>query len=166
MKRFIACTVIALAGCGTPPASPPAVPPKEEHGEHTHERDKLLIADAGPYHALLTAHLSKTGHELDVFFETADAAASPVAIPIGSFTAEVQIRAGEGGVKKVEFKPAPLNERPAGEGSDRCSHFVAAVPWIDPDVPLRVTFEFTVDGKKVSARWNDFVPRKYAHHQD
>ncbi len=165
MNRLVVCTVIVIAGCGLPPPAAPA-PPKQEHGDHSHERDKMMIADAEPYHILLTAHLSKSGHELDVFFEMADTARVPVAIQIESFVAEVQIRAGEGGIKRVEFRPAPADERPAGEGPGRCSHFVATVPWLDPDVPLRVTFEITVDGNNVSARWNDFIPRKYAHHQD
>jgi hypothetical protein len=168
MKRFIFCAVcpiaLALAGCGKPPAATPAVF-KSEHDDHSHERDKMLIADAGSYHVLLTAHLSKDGNELDIFFES-DASPTPVAIPVESFVAEVQIRAGEGGLKQVEFKPAPASERPAGEGPGRCSHFVAAVPWLEPDTPLHVTVELTLDGKKVKARWNDFIPRKYAHHQD
>lgn len=166
MKRLFLGAAVALAGCGSPPVTPPAAAPGPHAGGHSHERGKMLIADAGPYHVLLTAHLSRAGNELDLFFETADAAAEPVALPLGSFTAEIQVRAGDGGVKDVEFKPAPANERPPGEGPGRCSHFVAAVPWLDPDVPLRVSVEFAADGKKRKARWNDFVPRKYAHHQD
>lgn len=45
----------------------------------------MLIADAGPYHALLTAHLSKDGYELDIFFETpSEKNPQPKAIPIES----------------------------------------------------------------------------------
>jgi hypothetical protein len=167
VKRFAACVVLAAAGCGSPapPASAPAPEPAGDHG-HSHERGKMLIADAGKYHALLTAHLSKDGHELDLFFETAGDKPEPVAIPAESLVAEVQVRSGEGEVRRVEFRPAPPEERPPGEGPDRCSHFVAAVPWLNPDVPHRVTIEVPLDKRKVTARWNDFVPRKYAHHED
>jgi hypothetical protein len=165
VKRLAACMVFAAAGCGSPTQPPPAPDTPGDHG-HAHERGKMMIADAGKYHALLTAHLSKAGHELDLFFETADDKAAPVAIPIESFVAEVQIRAGEGELKQVEFRPAPADERPPGEGPGRCSHFVARVPWLNPNVPHRVTVELTLDGQKVTARWNDFIPRKYAHHED
>src|SRR5262249_50399551 len=85
--------------------------------EHTHERGKMLIADAGNYHALLTAHLSlKDGNELDIFFETAEEKnPTPVAIPLESFTAYAQT--GEGDLKELEFECAPARERPEGEKS-------------------------------------------------
>ena len=171
MRRIIILGVTAaLVGCDRPPAPATGAgtgttSPTGEH-DHAHERGKMLIADAGKYHALLTAHLSKEGHELDVFFETADKAAKPVTVPVESFTAEIQVRTGEGDLKKVEFKPAPADERPAGEGPGRYSHFVAKVPWLNPDVPLRVTIELELDGRDVTVRWNDFVPKKYAHHED
>lgn len=169
-RIVVLSSTLAMIGCDRPPppGSPGGTAAKSAGSdtEHAHERGKMLIADAGKYHALLTAHLSKEGHELDVFFETADAAAKPVAVPVEGFTATLQVRAGEGAVKRVEFKPAPASERPAGEGPGASSHFVASVPWLDPDVPLRVTVELTLDGRAVTVRWNDFVPRKYAHHQD
>ena len=163
--------VLALAGCDRPPApsagsaTSTTTAPAEEPG-HSHERGKMLLADAGKYHALLTAHLSGKGHELDLFFETSDQKPQPVAVPLETITAEVQVRAGEGEVKRVEFKPAPADERPPGEGPGKYSHFVASVPWLDPDVPLRVTIQVSLDGRTVTARWNDFVPRKYAHHEE
>ena len=168
MRVLIAGMLLAAAGCGSTTPTPPAAAPEKEHDEsgHTHERGKMLIGDVGKHHALLTAHLSKEGHELDLFLETAAENPKPVAIDAGSLVAEIQVRSGEGEVKKVEFKPAPAEERPAGEGPGRCSHFIAEVPWLDPDVPLRVTVTIPLDCKKETARWNDFVPRKYAHHQD
>jgi hypothetical protein len=127
----------------------------------------MLIADFGPDHALLTAHLSsKTGHELDLFVETADANAKPIALPLDVVKGTVQVRRADGGVREVEFQPAPADERPKGEAAGTCSHFVSKVPWLEPDTEHRVIVEVEVDGKKLSARWNEFVPRKYAHHED
>src|SRR5262245_174296 len=106
--------ILALAGCGQQAgqhAGSPSVVTKnaKDHG-HVHERGKMLIADAGPYHALLTAHLSsKDGHELDIFFETVDSKSpKPVPLPLESFTA--QGTAGEE-AKELKFEPAPKNER-------------------------------------------------------
>ncbi|MDP1804244.1 MAG: hypothetical protein Q8K72_03675 [Acidimicrobiales bacterium] len=126
----------------------------------------MLIADFGPYHALLTAHLSKGGHELDLFVESAGADPKPVALTVEVVKASVQVRRTDGGVREVEFRPAPADERPAGEAPGACSHFVAKVPWLEPDIEHRVVAEVEVDGKKLRARWNNFVPRKYAHHED
>ncbi len=167
MRILIAGMLLTAAGCGTapPPSSAPAKEGTDEPG-HSHERGKMLIEDVGKHHALLTAHLSKDGHELDLFLETAAKNPKPVAIEAGSLVAEIQVRSGEGEVKQVELKPAPAEERPAGEGRGRCSHFLAEVPWLDPDVPLRVTVTIPIDGKKETTRWNDFIPRKYAHHED
>jgi hypothetical protein len=171
LRIAVALCLAAVLGCDRPSptnsgggtTSPSEPAPKHDH---SHERGKMLIADAGPYHALLTAHLSKDGHELDLFFETTGKSPKPVALPVAALTATIQVRKGEGELKRVEFRPAPPDERPAGEGPDRCSHFVAKTPWLDPDVPLRVTIELTIEGDAEKIQWNDFVPRKYAHHQD
>ncbi len=132
------------------------------HG-HSHERDKMLIADAGSVHALLTAHLAAAGNELDIFFETpVDKDPQPVAITVESF--EAQATAGEGESQTLTFEPAPADERPVGEKAGRCSHFVAKAPWMKPEDDLLVVAKFRLDGKEVVGRWKNFNPKKYAHH--
>lgn len=165
---MVALFAVVVVGCGPKPTPSNPSPAPEPGGDsgHSHERGKMKLADAGKYHALLTAHLSsKDGHELDLFFETAKNP-KPVALPLTSLKAEVQVRSGEGEVKTVEFTPAPPAERPADEAPGTCSHFVAKVPWLNPDVPHRVTIRAVIDGKDEEVRWNDFVPRKYAYHTD
>lgn len=177
--------LLFVVGCGgesSTPATPPkstTAPAKDEHTDHadhkngdhkdenahghSHERGKMLIADAGPFHALLTAHLAAAGNALDIFFETpVDKDPQPVAIAIESF--EAQATAGEGESQTLTFEPAPAEERPEGEKAGTCSHFVAKAPWMKPDDDLLVVAKFTVDGKELVARWKNFNPKKYAHH--
>lgn len=178
---FAGALGLSLFGCGgssAPTPSPSPAAKSESHdshatdehshkdGEkahgHSHERGKMLIADAGPYHALLTAHLSKDGNELGIFFETpVDKDPQPVALPLASFAA--QATTGEGESQTLTFEPAPAEERPAGE-KEGCSHFVAKAPWMKPEDDLLVVAKFTLDGKEVVARWKSFVPKTYAHH--
>lgn len=173
---FLSSLSIVSLGCGpaepptpnTTPSPAPSFPPSaptvepEAHG-HSHERGKMLIADAGPHHALLTAHLSPEGNELDIFFETpVDKDPQPVAIPVASF--EAQATVGDGEAQTLMFEPAPADERPVGEPVDRCSHFVAKAPWMKPDQPLYVVARVMLDGKEQSIRWKDFLPSRYAHH--
>lgn len=164
-----------MAGCNpaaqdNPPVATPEPtndPPPQADAPHTHlhEREHMLIADAGAYHMLLTAHLSKDGNELDVFFETpVTENPQPVAVPLQSFTAQATV--GDGETQTLTFEPAPAEERPAGEGSDKCSHFVAKAGWMKPDDTLYVVARLTLDGKEVTARWENFVPSKFAHHQE
>lgn len=130
---------------------------------HTHERGKMLIADAGQYHALLTAHLSKDGNELDIFFETpVTKNPLPVAIAIESFDA--QATAGDGESQMLTFEPAPAEERPADEKSGTYSHFIAKALWMKPEDDLLVVARLIVDGKEIVARWKNFKPIKFAHH--
>ena len=158
-----------LLGCGQKtenPTTPPTVYETSSTGGHSHEKGTMLLADAGKYHALLTAHLSKDGNELDIFFETAGKTAQAVALPLATLKASIQIRSSEGGLKEVEFVPAPADERPMGEAAGTCSHYVAKVPWLSPDVEHRVIVRAVLDGKDEEIRWNNFVPKKYAHHTD
>ncbi len=168
--RMASLLLAAAIGCGGPanPTVPPTgtAPTATEPATHSHERGKMSLADFGPHHALLTAHLSKAGHELDLFVESADAAARPLALPLAAIAATVQVRKADGEVRRVEFTPAPAGERPPGEAAGTCSHFVAKVPWLDPDAEHRVIVEAVIGSEKVSARWNGFVPRKFAHHED
>jgi hypothetical protein len=126
----------------------------------------MRVADAGPHHALLTAHLSKKGeHELDVLFETADEKAPKlVALPLESFTA--QATAGGGDPHELKFEPAPADERPKDEKPGTCSHFVAKAPWLKPDDTLLVVAKVSIEGKTVTVRWKDFDVKKYSHQGD
>ena len=154
-------TLLIDTGC-TPPAAKPKASSSADHG-HSHESGKKLLADAGKYHAALTAHLSsKDGNELDIFFETTSQA-KPVALPLPSFKAEVQL--GEE-LKEITFEPAPADERPKDEKPGTCSHFVAKAPWMKPTDNLYVVVKIPIDGKEETIRWKDFNPKKYAHHED
>ena len=71
--------LLLWAGCSknnTTKNLPEKGTPKGGKGElahdHSHKRGKMLLTDAGKYHALLTAHLSPQGNELDIFFESTD----------------------------------------------------------------------------------------------
>src|SRR5262249_2202765 len=135
----------------------------KDHG-HSHERGKMLLADAGKHHALLTAHLSKKdGNELDVFFETDEKEPKPVALPVESFTAQARTARDE--LHELKFEPAPPEERPRGEKPGTCSHFVAKAPWMKADDVLYVAAKAQIDGADVTVRWKDFNPKKFAHHE-
>lgn len=188
--KYVVCLtggLLFVAGCGgesskpATPAKSTTTPAKDDHADHadhkdgdhkdekahghSHERDKMLIADAGSYHALLTAHLSKDGNSLDIFFETpVDKNPQPAAIAIESF--EAQATAGEGESQTLTFEPAPPKERPVGEKAGTYSHFVAKAPWMKPEDDLLVLAKFTVDGKEIVVRWKGFNPKKYAHHAE
>lgn len=165
--------LLAWTGCsgkdgGTPQGSGDQSKKDTQASGHSHERGKMLIADAGAkYHALLTAHLSaRDGNELDVFFETPDPKAPrPAAVSLESFPA--QARTGEEGeLKELQFECAPVGERPRGEKAGTCSHFVAKAPWMKPADKLYVVARVRLDGEELTIRWKDFNPKKYAHHED
>jgi hypothetical protein len=166
---LVALGLVVWAGdhqAGGAPAGGKKEKAKGKEG-HSHERGKMLIADAGKkYPALLTAHLSKKdGNELDIFFETADdKKPTPVAFPLKSFKA--QVKPAEGPPKEVVFECAPANERPKGEKPGTCSHFVAKVPWMKATDSLYVVVRLKLDGEDLSIRWRNFNPKKYAHHED
>ena len=161
----------SLTGCAepAPPAAAVVASGKSGHDHdhgHSHTRDTMMAADAGKYHAWLTAHLSsKDGNELDVFFETADDAPKPVALPVAKVTAEAR-RAGDDKVYELTFEPAPPDERPEGEAAGTCSHFVAKAPWMKADDVLAVTATVEIDGRTRNPKWIKFHPKKYAHHVD
>ena len=158
---------LALAGCSSSSSTAPSIrsaPVEQEHG-HSHERDKIMIADAGPIHAALTAHLAKDGNELDIFLESADRDAKPHALPLARIVAKVE-RAGDATEHLLTFEPAPADERPKGEPDGKCSHFVAKAGWMKREDILSVAVEIEVDGKKRAVVWTDFVPSKFAHHDD
>jgi len=133
------------------------------HG-HSHERDKMLLADAGKYHAALTAHLSsKEGNELDVFLETMGNPPKPAPLPIEMFMA--QATTSDGQTHELKFEPTPISER-KDDPPGLCSRFVAPAWWMKADDKLKVVAKLTIDGKKVTVQWKEFHPKKYAHHDD
>jgi hypothetical protein len=155
--------LLAAALCGCQKDKPPATFHSEPH-DHAHERDKVLLADAGPYHAALTAHLSgKEGNELDVFFETTDEPPKPVPLPLAKFAAAAT--AADGKTHQLDFEPAPPEER-KGDPDGQCSHFVAKAPWMKPDDVLSVSATVTIHGKPTPVEWKNFNPKKYAHHAE
>ncbi|RPI76307.1 MAG: hypothetical protein EHM42_14860 [Planctomycetaceae bacterium] len=175
---LLVLTGLFLTGCGgnSAPPRPAVVPsidpassdlgnggsPDRSASGHTHERGTKLIADAGPYHALLTAHLASSGNELDIYFETpVDTDPQPVAVPLESLTA--QATTGDGESHTLTFEPAPIAERPAGEKPETCSHFVAKAPWMKPEDDLLLVARFSLNGQEVVARWKSFVPGRFAH---
>jgi hypothetical protein len=161
------CSPAAKDNLPASAAIPPTDPAPQADAPHTHlhEREHMLIADAGAYHVLLTAHLSKDGNELDIFIETpVTENPQPVAVPLKSFTAQATV--GDGEAQTLTFEPAPAEERPAGEGDDTCSHFVAKAGWMKPNDTLYVVARLPLDGQELAARWENFVPSKFAHHQD
>jgi hypothetical protein len=162
MKRSLAVLLlVCAAGCGKHDAPPPTVVYSEHEG-HSHERDKMMLADFGPHHAALTAHLSsKTGHELDVFIETGDEKHSPVPLNLESFTATA--KTADGKERELKFEPTEMDERP-GDPPGQCSHFVAKAPWLKPDAPLDVSAKLEWAGKVREVKWANFAPSKFAHH--
>ena len=170
---LVSFLLLAHTGCtDSRPATPPTTETKPAATGsggpgHSHERGKMLLADVGrKYHALLTAHLSPKGNELDIFFETADDQNPiPVAIPVEPFTAQAKV-SGEEQPKELKFEPAPKAERPMGEKPGTCSHFVAKAPWMRPDNTLNIVVFLTLEGERYRVTWEQFNPKKYAHHEE
>ncbi len=161
---LLMCGVVL--GCTREPDRPTTKAKVEtDADEHTHERDKMLLADAGQYHAALTAHLSPKGNELDLFFETTDSPPKPVALPLTKLTATVR-KIGEGEPREIIFEPAPAQERPKDEKPGTCSHFVAKVDWLKPDDNLTIIMNVEIEGNRRRVQWSNFIPNKYAHHHD
>ena len=163
MNRYLPVLLVVIAvGCGKHDAK---IATERETGEHTHshERDKLLLADFGSkMHAGLTAHLSsKSGHELDVFIEAANEAHSPTPLPLAKFTA--QARTSDGKTHELVFEPTEMDER-KDDPPGKCSHFVAKAPWLNPAEAISLTASIELDGKPREVTWSDFLPSKYAHH--
>jgi hypothetical protein len=186
MKRlllaFALLGLMTVTGCSvkvTTPTVPSATPPsaaattgkvdvkveKKDDDDHSHERDKMEVAHCGPkIHAWLTAHISsKTGNELDIFFETLDD--KPIAMSVEKFTAKVK-PSREDKTYDVVFEPAPASERPKDEPKGKCSHFVAKAPWMKADDTLFVQFELEVDGKMRKSTWKSFDVKKNTHHSE
>lgn len=162
LRVCIPLVALALCGCFNDPKPVPTAFKSEAHG-HSHERDNMMIEDAGHYHAALTAHLSSKegGNELDILFETIDTPPKPLPLPIAKFTATA--KTADGKEHKLEFEPAPMDER-KGDPAGKCSHFSAKAVWMKAEDVLTVTTTVDIDGKPTPIVWKDFNPKKYAHH--
>jgi hypothetical protein len=167
MRRFITIpfAFLTIALCGCPANKPAATFQSESDGhDHVHERDKMLLEDAGPYHAGLTAHLSqKEGNELDILFETI--ADPPKSAPVDMASFKAVAKTADGTQHKLTFEPAPKDER-KDDPDGKCSHFVAKAPWMKAEDVLTVTAAATINGKPTTIEWKNFNPKKYAHHED
>lgn len=153
----VGCT----AGCGGN-SKPSVFSNPHTEAPHSHDRGHMLLVDFGPYHAGLTAHLSKKeGNELDILIETADADPKPVPLPVISFAASAT-RPGDAEPYALMFEPAPKDER-MGDPEGKCSHFTAKAGWIKHEDKLTVTATLPLEGKPTEIRWTDFNPKKYAH---
>ncbi len=166
--RVTLCLIVAtlILGCDSAkPEANKAVQGPVVTEPHTHERGKMMLADAGPYHAALTAHLAKDGNELDVFIETDNDEPQPVALPLVQIIAKAK-RSGDTQEYKLIFEPAPADERPKSETIGTCSHFVAKAPWMTRADMLTVVAELEVKGKLRKVIWGEFSPLKFAHHDE
>ena len=165
MVRLVYCFTFALGifilGC-KPESKPTVFESKHDEHGHSHERDKMMLGDFGPYHAGLTAHLSKKeGNELDIVFETADKEPKPLPLPLTKLTARAT-RTGDEKTYTLEFEPAPKDER-KDDPDGKCSHFTAKAPWIKHEDMLTVTLITSLDGEEKRVLWLDFNPKKFAH---
>ena len=62
---------------------------------------------------------------------------------------------------KIQFEPAPADERPSGENSG-CSHFVAKTPFLASATVYTVTITSSLAPSGVT--WQSFIPKDFAHH--
>lgn len=148
-----------LTGCGATRAV--ATTPTHTHdpSSHNHDRGQMMIASNGVVDALLTSHLSsKTGNELDVFVEKNG---SPLALTTTQLKAKAKVRGEE---RALDFACAPADERPAGEPTGTCSHFVARAGWMAADDRLEVATRLPLLSGDIAYTWRSFDARRYAHH--
>ena len=164
MRSFLLLVAsLSAVGCGTNSTIPATHRDDTPHG-HSHERGTVMLADVGPYHAGLTAHLSsKTGNELDIVIETADEAHQPIALPLAKLMAKA--KTAEGQEHALEFEPSEPDER-KDDPPGKCSRFTAKAAWMKPTDRLTVTAAIEVAGKPHTAEWKDFNPKKYAHFEE
>jgi hypothetical protein len=164
---FFAAVGLFLAGCsgGNKPTEF-----KGEHKDHVHELGKMQLEDIelpgglGRAHAALTAHLSqKEGNELDVLFKTMDEKdPKPIALPASAKVTARATRPGDEKDYKLEFEPAPKEER-KDDPEGKCSHYSAKAPWMKPDDQLTVVLTVEIDGTIKKCTWTTFNPKKHAH---
>jgi hypothetical protein len=163
MFRMLCCLFPALAvlvvGCN-PESKQTAFENKHDGHTHSHEHNKMMLEDFGPFHAGLTAHLSKKeGNELDIVFETIDE--KPLPLPLTKLIAKAT-RNGDDKKYTLEFEPAEKDER-KDDPDGKCSRFTAKAPWITHEDMLTVTLTTKLDDQEKKVVWVDFNPKKYAH---
>ena len=66
---------------------------------------------------------------------------------------------------KMEVEPAPTEGR-KGDTDAKCARFSAKAGWMKAEDILTVTVTVPINGKPTPIEWNDFNPKKYAHHVD
>jgi hypothetical protein len=164
LKRVPFVLFLFALGCGSDIATSPATHRDAGDHGHSHERGTMKLADLGPYHAGLTAHLSsKTGNELDIVIETADAAHKPVALPLQKLMARAKTSSGQ--EHELSFEPSEPDER-KDDPPGKCSRFTARAAWMKAEELLTVSARIDVAGKSHEVIWKDFIPKKYAHFEE
>jgi hypothetical protein len=168
MSRVLAAVALAgflaAVGCNKKTDNPSASGKSDGH-DHDHDRGDMMLEDAGPYHAGLTAHLSeKEGNELDMVFETVGKDPKPVPLPITKIVAKVK-RESDQKEETLTFEPDDPKER-KGDPEGKCSRFTAKVPWMKPDDSLTVTATVEIEKKPVDLVWKHFIPKKFSHKHD
>jgi hypothetical protein len=169
MLRVLAAVALAgfLAAVGCNKKDNPVASGSSGGHDHDHDRGGMMLEDAGPYHAGLTAHLSEKAeeNELDILFETQDKKdPKPVPLPLTEITVTVK-REGDPEVRTLKFVPDDPKER-KDDPPGKCSRFTAKVPWMKPDDNLTVTATVEIEKKPADLVWKHFVPKKYSHKHD
>jgi hypothetical protein len=146
---------VALTGCADAPPPPPtkAEEPDDESG---HDRDNMMTIHIFKRHAWLTARLSsKQGNALELFSER----------PLPHPTIKAEARRTDGKKFDLVFEMAPAVERPK-DAAGQCTHYVAKAPWMTPDDDLTVVADIEVGGQVKKARWDEFIPKNFAHKKE
>jgi hypothetical protein len=168
MSRALAAVALAgfLAAVGCSNKSGTTTSGQSGGGhDHDHDRAGMMLEEAGPYHAGLTAHLSeKDGNELDMVFETVEKNPKPLPLPLTEIVAKAK-REGDPKDYELKFVPAEKDER-KGDPEGKCSRFTAKAPWMKPDDKLTVTATVEIEKKPRDLVWKGFVPKKFAHDHD
>lgn len=147
-----------IVGCADAPPPPPAPtqPKEEEIDESGHDRANMMTIHLGKRHAWLTARLSaKDGNALELFLEKA----------LPHTTINAKARRTDGKEIALVFEQAPAGERPK-DGPGVCSHYVAKAPWMMPADDLTILADIDVAGKVYKAKWDEFIPKDYAHKKE
>jgi hypothetical protein len=134
--------------------------------DHDHDRAGMMLEEAGPYHAGLTAHLSEKAseNELDMVFETVGKEPKPLPLPLTKIVAKAK-REGDTKEYDLTFEPDDPKER-KGDPEGKCSRFTAKAPWMKPDDKLTVTATVEIEKTPRDLVWKNFNPKKYSHKHD
>lgn len=98
-------------------------------------------------------------------FITDAAKREPLCVDMATIAGTVTL--ADGTVHVLTLDPAPAEERPAGEAGNRCSHYVGKAVFMAKDAAaMTVHLGVDVGGARAEFTWADFVPLKFAHHQD